>query len=261
MRPVFVGFGFACGAFGAVSAQRDLHMFVSTSFLYKLKKYISPSQGQAVDLKVTIDLLRKEKASTVGLFLEEYLHPRTSKPGAKIPELLDTFERLDEGGLFYQVLLQELELLGDKVFLGTKHKNSKIIAEVTKAIEFLERVARRNVGEEVPMDFYGDYCCFAVRIVGKKAKMTPSGEVYFKLIKKNLIPKGTDTLYLLGTWDNKDIIDNICAGVEDTFEKHRTHKSKVVLTYKEGEEQRPQQREQYLVILRKKGSDIFRRAS
>ena len=57
---------------------------------------------------------------------------------------------MDESGLFYEILLQELAFLGNKVFLGPKHKNSKIIVEVTKAIDFLERVAVRTVGEEVP---------------------------------------------------------------------------------------------------------------
>ena len=165
------------------------YLVVSTSLLYKLKRYISPSQSQAVDLKVTTDLLRKEKPSTVGLFLEEYLHPKTYKAGSKIAQLLDTFEKMDDGGLFYQVLLQELEFLGDKVFLGTKHKKNKIAEEVAKAIRFLERLAVRNVGEEVPLDFEGSYCCFAIMIAGKKPKMTTEGEAYINHIRKRLMPR------------------------------------------------------------------------
>lgn len=236
------------------------YMVVSTSLLYKLKRYISPSQKQAVDLKVTTDLLRAEKPSTVGLFLEEYLHPKTTKPGSKISELLRVFETIDEGGLFYQILLQELEFLGDKVFLGTKHKNQKIVVEVTKAIEFLETVATRNIGEEVPLYFDGDYCCFAMVIMGKRAKMTPSGEAYTNYIRNHLIPKDIETLYIVGTSENKSVIDNVCETVEGTFERHRTHKSKITLRYKIEEEESRQQREQYLAILRRKGVGVFRKA-
>lgn len=237
------------------------YLVVSTSLLYKLKKYISPSQGQAVNLKVTADLLRAEKPSTVGMFLEEYLHPNTTKPGSKITRLLDTFETIDEGGLFYQILLQELEFLGDKVFLGPKHKNNRIVVEVTKAIQFLERVATRNVGEEVELRFDGDYCCFAIVIMGKKAKMTPSGETYTNYIHKNLVPKEIENLYIVGTSENKSVIDNVCEAVGETFEKHRTYSSKITLKYKDEEEgERREQREQYLVILRRKGVGVFRRA-
>jgi hypothetical protein len=190
--------------------------------------------------------------------LDEYLHPKTQKPGSKISQLLATFEKLDEAALFYQILLQELEFLGDKVFLGTKHKNAKIIAEVTKAIEFLERLATRNTGEDIPLDFNGEYCCFAMMIAGKKPKMTASGEVYVNRIRKHLMPNDIDTIYLVGEWPNKDIIDNVCTAVEDTFEKYKTHRSKVTLTRKEGDEERYEQREHYLAILRKKGVSVFR---
>ena len=168
---------------------------------------------------------------------------------------------MDESGLFYEILLQELAFLGNKVFLGPKHKNSKIIVEVTKAIDFLERVAVRTVGEEVPMDFDGEYCCFAIRIVGKKPNMTPSGEVYVNHIKKKLMPRGIETLYILGTWDNRDVIENICMALEGAFEKYRVHKSKVTLTYKDDGEERNEQRRQYLVILRRKGATVFRQSA
>jgi hypothetical protein len=236
------------------------YLFVSTSLLHKLKRYISPSQRQAVDLKVTTDYIRTEKPSAVSLFVDEYLHPKTQKPGSKISELLATFEKMDQSGLFYEVLLQELEFLGDKVFVGAKHKDTKIIVEVTKAIEFLERIAVRNVGEEIPMDFSGAYSAFAIRIVGKKPKLTPSGEVYVAHIKKN-VPRDIETLYLLATSDNKDVIDNVCAAVEDTFEKYRTYKSMVTLTYRKGGEETPKRREQYLAILRKKGASVFRQSA
>jgi hypothetical protein len=165
---------------------------------------------------VTADLLKKEKQSTVGLFVEEYLHPRTKKVGSKLVELLESFEKIDEGGLFYQVLLQELEFLGDKVFLGMRRRNQKIIEEVWKAVGFLERGAVRKVGEEVPLYFNGEYCCFAIIIVGTKFKMTPSGEVYVKHIRKNLLPKGIETLYVLGVQENKGVLDNVCAAISDT---------------------------------------------
>lgn len=237
------------------------YLLVSANLLHKLKKYISPSQSQAVDLKVTTDLLRLEKPSTVDLFLEEYLHPKTIKAGAKIPQLLETFDKMDESGLFYQILLQELEFLGSKVFLSAKHKNTKIIVEVQQATEFLKRIAERKVGEDVPLDFKGEYCCFGVVIMGKKANITSSGDAYITYIRKALIPKGIDTLYIVGVQENKPVIDNVCMALEETFERHRSYGGEVTLVYEEDGEESRRLRRQYLVILRKKGIGPFQRTN
>jgi hypothetical protein len=96
---------------------RGAYQFVSTSLLYKAKRYISPSQRDAIDLFVTHQLLRKEKPHVIGYFTETYLHEMLDQDPRKMG-YFDSFAIIHERGQFYTIFLQELDFLGTKVFGG-----------------------------------------------------------------------------------------------------------------------------------------------
>ncbi len=228
------------------------YLFVSTSLLFELKRYISQSQRQAIDLYVTTKLIEQEKPSVVGHFLDQYLHPELYDTESKTARYFDTYARIDDGGLFYPVFLQELDFLGDKVF--GERRDDEIIREVNWLIDFLKQIATRTIGEEGNLDFKQEYCSFAVVIVGKPAKLTPSGDVYVDYIKKHLVPSGFETIYVLSLWENRGVIDSICEALIDSYEKCRTLKQKAVLRYGD----QAVDRQQFLAVLRRKGIEIFR---
>ena len=227
------------------------YMFVSTGLLYQVKKYLSQSQRKAVDLYATTNLIEREKPSVKGYFLDNYLHPELADTNSKVARFFDAFAKIDNGGYFYPVLLQELDFLGQKVF-GAR-KDDQIIVVVNSLIEFLEPIAIRQVGEEGNLDFRQQYCRFAIMIVGRSYKLTREGDVYIDFIRKHLIPEKIETLYILGLWKNRHIITNICKTLSDTYDECRTHRSKVALRY--GEE--TVERDQFLIVLRMKGVKLF----
>jgi hypothetical protein len=227
------------------------YMFVSTSLLFKAKRYISPSQRQAVDLYVTTRAIEQEKPGVVDCFLGEYLHPKLADPQSKTACYYDALAKIDTGGLFYPVLLQELDFLGGKVFGG--RQDDKIITEVDSLVDFLQPIAMRTVGEECNLNFERQYCRFAIVIVGKPFKVTPSGEVYVNYIRRNLIPKKIETVYVLSLHENKDVLDAICNAVSGVYDKCRVRESRVTLRYGNAQVER----NQCLVILRMKGISVF----
>jgi len=228
------------------------YMFVAASLLAKAKRYMSPSQCQAVDLYVTTDLLQKEKPSVLAFFLDEYLHPATAKADSKVGRYVDSFTKIDEGGLFRSVVLQELSYVGDKVF--GRRKDETIISEVDGLIEFLEGVAARRIGDEGDLQFTREHCRCAIMIVGRRATVSAAGhQPYVDYARSQLIPKRIETLYILGLWENKALLDLVCRGLDDPYEKVRNQRSKVILHY--GDEHI--QRDQYLLILRMKGVRVL----
>jgi hypothetical protein len=227
------------------------YMFVSTSLLAKTKRYIAPSQRQSLDLYVTTDLLEKEKPSVLGLFLDAYLHPATAKADSKVSKYVDSFTKIDEAGLFQSVMLQELNYLGDKVF--GRRQDDRIISEVDDLIEFLEILAGRKIGEESDLDFARDYCRFAIMIVGKPAKVSAGHAAYVEFVRRRLIPRRIETLYVLGLWENKEVLDSISERLDETYERVRTRRSKAVLRY----DDECTQCDQYLAVLRMKGVRII----
>lgn len=194
------------------------YMFVSASMLAKGKRYLSPSQRQSLDLYMTTELLEKEKPTVLGFFLDEYLHPETKDKDSKITKYFDSFAVIDKGGLFKSVVLQELNYLGDKVF--GQRQDDKIISEVNALIEFLEPIATRQIGGGSDLNFQRLYCRFAIVIVGKPAKVIAAGHLpYVDYVRKQLIPRRIETLYLVSIRDNRAVVDEVCNSLDDVTRK------------------------------------------
>jgi hypothetical protein len=216
-------FNFVHGAF----------MFVSTSLLYKVKRYISISQRVALDLYVTTQIIESEKPKIVGCFLDEFLHPNLKDPKSDRSKYFDQLSKIDNGGLFYPVLLEELHFLGNKVF-GNR-KDEKIILEVHALINFLENFSQRKLGAEIDLDFIRDYCKSAILIIGKKSKLfreqlTP----YVNRIRQNFAPEKIETVFILGHWENKNLIDEVAESVSDLYCIIRGKKSRMLLNREDG---------------------------
>lgn len=226
------------------------YLFVSAALLRKPKRYLSPSQRDALDLYVCSKLLQEEKISVVDFFLREYLHPKTDQPKSKVAVLVDDYSVIDSGGLFYPLLLQELEYLGNKVF--GRRRDDLVHAEVRGLIEFLKPIATRKVGEENDLEYDGQYCRFGIVMVGKPSKMMQSLEPYVGYVQKVLVDRGAETIYLLARQENKAQIDEVCRRFSNGYEVARQVQFQRHLHY----EDRSELAEQYLAILRKKGIQI-----
>ena len=171
------------------------YLFVSKALLKHSKRYLSPSQKEALDLFVCSRILKEEKPSIVGIFLDEYLHPKTENKKSKIAKYVDDFSVIDNGKFFFPILIQELEFLGNKVF--GKRREDLIIKEVNGLIEFLKPIAIRQIGQEMDLNFEGEYCRFGLVIIGKPLKLQQSIEPYVGYIKKVLVERDIETIYLL----------------------------------------------------------------
>jgi hypothetical protein len=228
------------------------YLFVSTALLHRTKRYISPSHRESIDLYVTTKLIEKEKTHLVGLFLDEYLHPKTADPSDKVSVYFDKFSKIDRAAAFFPVLLQELDFLGGKVF--GRRQDDRIIIEVNNLVEFLEKFAGRRVGEESDLNFEQEYCRFAIVIVGKAFKLSPEGEVYVKYIRKYLVPKKIETIYILGQRKVRPIMEAVCETFRDTYEVFRTQALKTGILLPDGSRATINQ---VLMILRLRGVPVF----
>jgi hypothetical protein len=231
-------------------------MFVSTSLLHKAKRYLSATQRTALDLFVTAKLLGRKRPAALGRFLDDYVHPELAKTDAKEGPLFDKFETIESRGHFYSVVLQEFDFLGSKVF--GKRKDNRIITEVRSFIDLMENFALRKVGEEGDRNHIGMFCRMALVIIGKKVVLTMGGaQPYVNYVRRELLPKQIETIYLIGSGDNSPALDTVAERLADSYEVHRTRRYLTLLEYPDGNKQ---QREQYLVVLRMKGVSAFRGA-
>lgn len=229
-------------------------LFVSTSLLYKAKRYLSLSQRDAVDLYVTTRFIEKEKPNKLGYFLDEYLHPKLKDESSDRKAYFDQLAKIDEGGLFYPVLLEELNCLGGKVF-GNR-QDDLIITEVKDLFGFLEKVSLRTVGSDFGgLTFQRNYCKSAIVIVGKSTKLL-EGDIrpYATFIRRNLLPLKIDTIYLLGNVTNEEAIKSVGDMVADIYDIIRSQVTKSKLHYKDGGSKSV---DTYVLLLQNKNSSVY----
>ncbi len=224
---------------------------VSTQLLPKMKRYVAPYQRQALDLYVTSKIIEKEKHHVIENFLEHYLHPYMEK-NSKITDMYQQFDKIDKYGVFYSVLLQELYFLSMKVYGGPK--NNRIVSEVAKLVDFLEKVSSRVIGEEVELNFRGEFSRFAIVIIGKPFKMSLEGtDPYTNFIRRDLVTTKAETIYLLGRYEHREFIDEVCNCLPSELAVYKKHRYIGTISRKEGKSKI----EEYLIVLRASGIDLF----
>lgn len=211
-----------------------VYLYVSETLLAKAKRYASPSQRDSLDLYTTSKVLEEERTSARTRFVDEYLHPKTSKGKGKVNNYIESYIVIDRANLYFPVLLQELEYLGEKVF-GTR-RDPEIIKEIDELIEFLKPIAGRKIGEESDLTYRGSYCKFGLVIVGKPAKLLTSIEPYEKYIRGQLASKGIETIYLLARAENKARLEELVDCFSEEYELVSKRKFSGIVKYHDHEE-------------------------
>ncbi len=179
--------------------------FVSYSLLRKAKNYIAKYQRNAIDLFVSFKILENTKYELLDEFVQEYLN--AGLDNEKVADFYDKFFDISKAGLFFPVFITEMTFLGEKIF-GKKREDTKVFEEVKKMVHFLYYYANRRLNQDTISEYNGEYCKFAIRIIGRKMKIDTEGKkVYINNIKK--IPKTIETIYLVGDELNLEFITEV----------------------------------------------------
>ena len=185
--------------------------FVSYSLLVKAKNYIAKYQKNAIDLYVSYKILENEKIQLLQTYVQEILKDGLNDKNTN--DFYGKFFDIDKAGLFFPVFVTEMTFLGEKVF-GNKKNDKEIFEEVRRLVVFLYQYANRKLHESAISEFDGQYCNFAIRIVGISSKIQQQGkDVYIRNLKK--IPNSVETIYIIGGVVNKGFINQV---VDDCLE-------------------------------------------
>ncbi|MFA5792175.1 MAG: hypothetical protein WC884_04045 [Candidatus Paceibacterota bacterium] len=175
------------------------YFFVSELMLKKAKLHLSKTQKTCIDLYATQKIMQKQGNSYSEQFMSSYFVPEIQKDvHGKIGEYIKKFTNLDRSGLFFPVFIQELNHLGNKVFL--EKLNQDIILEADSLIDFLEAFSDREVGDmTVPDCFHGKYLRCSIRIVAStKSRINDKVDSHKKRIG-DVISGGFEDIYIIGS--------------------------------------------------------------
>lgn len=184
--------------------------FISHAFLKKAKSYIAKYQRESMDLFACYDLLKEENSEILDQFVQDFMKDKMDNQ--KIADFFEKYTDIDDVGIFYPVLVQELTFLGEKIF-AKKRDAQKIHTEVTDVVNFLYRYANRKLREDIINDFSGEYCKFGIRIIGRRLVINRDGErVYANHLKK--VSGNNETMYLIGNKEHKKFMNNVFKSCE-----------------------------------------------
>lgn len=185
--------------------------FISYAFLKKAKSHIAKYQRESMDLFACYDLLKEEKSEILDQFVQDFMKEKLDDK--KIAGFFEKYSDIDDVGIFYPVLVQELTFLGEKVF-AKKRDAQKIHQEVTELVNFLYRYANRKLREDNINDFSGEYCKFGIRIIGRSTVINRDGEkVYSNHLRK--ISANNETIYLIGNFEHKKFMKKVFKSCKD----------------------------------------------
>lgn len=226
--------------------------FVSYALLHKAKRYIAEYQKKAIDLFATTKILENGHSEFLSEFVELYL--ADAMENKKVNDLFAKFEDIHKMRMFFPILINELDFLGEKVFSKAKN-NEKVYNEVLELVNFLYRYSQRKKSEEILSDYTGAYSRFSIRIVGMKSKIQHEGEsVYVKNITE--ISDKVETLYLLGDLSNKSFINKVVDSVLKNIPYHIYNNKGYHCTIK-NHDGSDMEVDTYLVVLRNNNITTF----
>ena len=222
-------------------------LFVSTSLLFKAKRYLGQEQRDSLDLYVTAKLLEQADDGLVDVFLSEYLLPRTDEE-SRVSDYFSAYETLARAGLFFDVLLREVDFLGAKVF--GRRSVPDLPPEVDGFIDMLETLALRAWRERVDLTLLREYCRTAVVIVGMQEKVEEGIGAWTRFIEGVLVPRNAESIYLLGMWRNRQMLKEIASQFADRYELIASRRATPI--FADGLE-----REAAIVVLQKHDPSVF----
>lgn len=190
------------------------YFYTSKVLLNRSKKYLSPSQKKSLDLFATKRLLDTQSKAAIEEFMNNYFIPSIENEDVK--DYIKQYQNIEEVGLFFPVLIQELTYLGNKALLSDGNDKDKAIKEVKSLISFLKDFSEREVGDDNVRDtFIGELTRCSIKIVASRQSRE----------KNNILPQkericrtanaGCENIYLIGSAqkENKKFMNSVVVAV------------------------------------------------
>lgn len=160
-----------------------------------LRGRIAKNFETAIDLAVLQKLADGLGRYASPLFQRYFLHPEIEAE-QRTAELFSKLIEVDSKGIFVFIFLEELNLLGERLYLAADFSDRT--AEVEGFLEFLLTVARRDIGEDIETEYLSKEFKVGIVFVAKTMKASTQGVVpYLKRVDFN-IAHGSDSIYLIG---------------------------------------------------------------
>ncbi len=213
---------------------RAMLLYMSKAVIPEARPHISSKLTKAIDFMMTKKALFSfiEARSSLGHFIDSVLRPEIEKD-SELKEFCTVIDKIDEVGLFTRVLLREFLELGRRKAGITETGDT--VFETDKFTKFLDEIARKERGEDVPLIFSGHDIKAGIILIAR-AETEALGTAPFIKRVKNEIQQSINVIYLFSRgYFNISLAKEVCQQCENIPELSKIHEEEFPTKSPEGE--------------------------
>lgn len=188
-----------------------------------LRGQINQKDSKAIDIQLCRRLAERLSQTAIVTFRLKVLDPILSSEPTLQP-ILDQFQRIEVGGLFVPVFIQELVKLGAAY---PADDLEGIDAETTNFYGFLREIVEKPRGTDVNLAFLGMYIRVHILLVAKAETKAAGIDPYRWRVGRSLA-QGAHTIYVLASGTNLSFAEEVIEALDADF---RLIKGPVVRTH------------------------------
>lgn len=177
-----------------------------------VRPHLKPNVQTAIDLALLRKLAEGLGKHAKLAFQKYFLDPEM----AGDPEAAELFTKLveiDTKGIFVSIFLEELYALGEGLYKAADNFKDET-DEIKEFLEFLLVLARRDLGEDVPLQYVSQDIRVGIVLVAKTATAETKGvSPYLRAIDLN-IKRGCNSIYLVGYAHAKGFLGRVLSAAE-----------------------------------------------
>jgi hypothetical protein len=159
-----------------------------------LRKQIEKYAESAIDLALLRKLAERLGRNARPLFKRYFLEPEVEED-ERAADLFRKLLVLDDSGMFAAIFLEELNVLGDRLYEAADATDKT--NDIVELLEFLLPIAKRGIGQHVPLDFRSAEFNMAVVLLAKSEKAKHQGVHPYVQMIQACIRRGCDTIHLI----------------------------------------------------------------
>lgn len=176
-----------------------------------VRNNLSHKMISAIDLTLLRNFAERLGKHARPVFQRHFLDPEIAK-NDQIAPLFKELVELDTAGIFVAIFLEEANLLGDVLYSDADQSDHT--GEVVDFLQFLLRLARRGIGEEIPLEFHSSGLHVGILLLAKSYKAANQGIVPYIQRIDRYITLRCESIYIAAYHPAQDFMYRIIKSIQ-----------------------------------------------
>ena len=186
--------------------------YVNEGLLHNVRRYLDGDVMEASKMVFIRKVIQSSDATSLTYLDENYLKPKLDSD-ENICELFNTLTKIDNSGMFVNILLNEFQKAGMNIY--NQIEDPQLVAESREFMRHLYAIAMKVSNDPEKLCFNREYFKVAIIMSASDRVLKTKGiEPYLKAIREKL-DEGIETIYVAALGRKRDIAEAVANEIND----------------------------------------------